>query len=129
MRIMSEKGGFALYALLRIVLPIAAGILAFVVMLIPAIVLVVIFAVPIGGLAAGVASAAGLSKLIFILLIAAIAIVGVALVVLIGICLGGPIGIGVRNYALLFYGGRYQVLGDLLSPPPSPVVENAPGTA
>ena len=32
------------------------------------------------------------------------------------ICLGGPLSTGAREYALLFYGGRYQVLGDLLYP-------------
>jgi len=29
---------------------------------------------------------------------------------------------GVREYALIFYGGRYRVLGDILYPPPPPLV-------
>jgi hypothetical protein len=37
--------------------------------------------------------------------------------VLASICLGGPLSTAAREYALLFYGGRYQALGDLLSPP------------
>jgi hypothetical protein len=61
-----------------------------------------------------------------VLLISLIVIVGVAIVVFLVLCIGGPIGIAVRNYALLFYGGRYEVLGDLLSPPP-PIIDTAPG--
>ena len=36
------------------------------------------------------------------------------------VCLGGPLSTGIREYALMFYGGRYQALGDILSPPPAP---------
>jgi hypothetical protein len=45
-------------------------------------------------------------------------IVGVSLGLLVAFSLGGPIATWIRNYALLFYGGRYQALGDLLDPPP-----------
>jgi hypothetical protein len=41
-----------------------------------------------------------------------------ALALFLTICLGGPLSIAVRNYALVFYGGRYQVLGNILYPPP-----------
>ena len=43
--------------------------------------------------------------------------VGVALAILAGICIGGPIATWKRHYALLFYGGRFPQLGNLLSPP------------
>ena len=39
-----------------------------------------------------------------------------------GICLGGPLSTGIREYALIFYGGRYKALGDILYPMPAPVV-------
>ena len=120
-RIAFEKGGFALFALLRIILPIAARIVAIIVLLIPAILLVLLFAVPVIGLAALVASSAGIAKAVLILLIAALALVGVAILIVLGVSITGPIGIGSRNYALLFYGGRYQKLGDLIDPPPAQV--------
>lgn len=120
-RITSEKGGFALFAALRIILPIAAGILAIFVLLIPAILLVLLFALPVLGLAALVGSSAGMAKAAFILLIAAVVAVGIAILIVLGVSVTGPIGIGSRNYALLFYGGRYQALGDLLDPPPAQV--------
>lgn len=122
MRVASEKGGFALFALLRVLLPLAAGILAVLALLIPAILLVLLFVIPVAGLVVVVGSSAGIAKVLFILLIAVVAAVGIAMFVMLGVSVTGPIGIGSRNYALLFYGGRYQVLGDLIDPP-APVVQ------
>ncbi len=62
----------------------------------------------------GSASVAGVMLQVFFGLVA----FGFAL--LASICLGGPLSTGAREYALLFYGGRYQVLGDLLYPPALP---------
>jgi hypothetical protein len=45
-------------------------------------------------------------------------VVAFGIAVLVGICLGGPVSTGIREYALMFYGGRYQALGDILYPPP-----------
>lgn len=129
MRIAAEKGGFLLYTFLRIILPIAATIGATIVLAIPAILAVILFAVPIAGLTGLMAGATGISKLLFILLISVVALLAIAITIFLGLCITGPIGIAVRNYALLFYGGRYKVLGDLLSPPPPPpLIESASGT-
>ena len=129
-RIVAEKGGFLLYAILRILLPIAAMLGAIIILAVPALFTAMFFAAPSAGLAAIISGATGATKLFFIFLIAVIVLVAVAVVILLGLCITGPIGVAVRNYALLFYGGRYKVLGDLLSPPapPPPIVENA-GTA
>lgn len=124
-RIAAEKGGFLLYAFLRIILPLAAIIGAVIVLAIPAFLCALALGAPAFWLSTLTAHATGIGKLILILLIAAIVLVGVALVILLGLCISGPIGIAIRNYALLFYGGRYQALGDLLSPPlPPPMVES-----
>jgi hypothetical protein len=53
-------------------------------------------------------------------------VVALVFMALAGICLGGPLSTGIREYALIFYGGRYPVLGDILEPPPP---ERLPGTA
>jgi len=45
--------------------------------------------------------------------------------VLAGICLGGPVSTGLREYALMFYGGRYQALGDVLYPPAAPAASGS----
>ena len=47
-----------------------------------------------------------------------IGVVAFGIVLFAVICLGGPLSTAVRQYALLFYGGRYQKLGDILFPPP-----------
>jgi hypothetical protein len=44
---------------------------------------------------------------------------GIVLGVIVAFCLGGPIATWIRNYALLFYGGRYPALGEILSGPAS----------
>jgi hypothetical protein len=126
MRIAAEKGGFLLYAFLRIILPIAATIGTMIALSIPAIIAVILFASPMAGLIGLMAGASFAGQVLLVLLLAVIVLVCAALVILLGLSVGGPIGIAVRNYALLFYGGRYQVLGDLLSPPPPPFIESPP---
>jgi len=61
-------------------------------------------------------------------LVGAIA-VGVA--ILVGVAFSGPISTAVREYALMFYGSRYERLGEILWPappaaPPAPVPPNSP---
>lgn len=129
-RIKREKGPFFLYAILRIVLPIVAGIALFIVMIIPAIIFI---AATVGAeyvihsVFVNAAGAAVVGAMVLEVLVGVIAF-GIAL--LVGLCLGGPLSTGIREYALLFYGGRYQALGDILAaPPPSDAGLNAMGTA
>jgi hypothetical protein len=129
MRIAAEKGGFLLYAFLRIILPIAATIGAMIALAIPAVIAVILFAAPMAGLIGLMTGASFVGKVLLVLLLSVIVLVGAGLVILLGLCVGGPIGIAVRNYALLFYGGRYQVLGDQLSPPPPPPLIESPSAA
>jgi hypothetical protein len=44
----------------------------------------------------------------------------------VGVCLGGPLSTGLREYALIFYGGRYQALGNILYPPPAAIAPEVP---
>jgi hypothetical protein len=53
-------------------------------------------------------------------------VLGVAVGLIVEFGLGGPVATWVRSYALLYYGGRYKVLGEQLSHPPAPAIE---GTA
>lgn len=116
-RIVAEKGAFVLYAVLRILLPILAMIGIMILMIIP---VVIVF----GSLGAFIAmlhaSAAAASPIaIFLEVVAGIAMFLAGL--LMAVCFGGPLSIAIRNYALVFYGARYQPLGDVLYPPmPSP---------
>ena len=123
-RIKSEKGGFFVYALLRVILPIVAVIGLFVVLILPTLVCIAAVAALEFGLHAAFAnSAIG----IFLEVLVGVVAFGIALAV--GIGVGGPVSTAIRQYALLFYGSRYQALGEILFPPPPNVGMNAPGIA
>jgi hypothetical protein len=123
-RIKAEKGGFFVYALLRIILPIVAVIGLFAVLVLPSIVFIaVIAAVEFGLHAALDHTVIG----IFLEVLVGLVALGIALVV--GVGVGGPVSTAIREYALLFYGSRYQPLGEILWPPPPNVGLNAPGIA
>jgi hypothetical protein len=124
--IMAEKRQFLVYALLRVILPIVAAIGVFFVLLIPGL----FVAGAIAGIeysfhslfsdTSGAAYAFGIIFQVFF------GVVAFGLLLLAGICLGGPLGTGVREYALIFYGGRYPTLGNLLYPPPPAATIGAP---
>ncbi|HWE87194.1 MAG TPA: hypothetical protein VG267_19765 [Terracidiphilus sp.] len=115
-RVAAEKGAFFLYVVLRVVLPILAMIGMFILLAIP---LFIVFGILGVFIALMHASAAGGTPIgIFFEVMAGL--IAFVLGVLITISLGGPLSIAVRNYALVFYGARYQVLGDALYPPMAP---------
>jgi hypothetical protein len=72
------------------------------------------------GLNAWLGAATGFGAVLLILIKIVLGTVAFAVGVVLAISIFGPFSTWVRNYALFFYGGRYQALGDLLSPPPPP---------
>ena len=122
--IKAEKGGFFVYALLRVILPIVAVVGLFVVLILPSLVFIAaVVAVEVGLHVAFANSLIG----IFLEVLVGLVAFGIALAV--GIGVGGPVSTAIRQYALLFYGSRYQPLGDILFPSPPNVDLNAPGIA
>ncbi len=120
-RIRAQKGQFFFYALLRVILPIVAYIAVFIILIIPAIIGVLItVAVEVGIVAALGHSFAGILIEVFVGAIAA------AVAILIGIAVSGPISTALRQYALMFYGSRYQRLADILWPAPPVAPPAAP---
>ena len=118
-RIGAEKGSFALYLLLRAVLPIAAYIALFIITIIPILIAAGIVVLLIIGFHALLANASGAMAFIGLSIEILFGIGGIVLGVIVAFCLGGPIATWIRNYALLFYGGRYPALGEILSGPAS----------
>lgn len=119
-RITAEKGQFFAYALLRLILPMIAGIAIFIILLIPGLVLAGAVAGVELGIHSAFANSTGSASVAGVMLQVFIGIVAFGFFLLASICLGGPLSTGTREYAILFYGGRYQVLGDLLYPQPLP---------
>jgi hypothetical protein len=108
--VLREKGAFLLYALLRMVLPVAVMMGVVFALLIPVIIVGVVLATLIKASVA-LAVLVGLLAIVFLLALS----LGV----------GGPLSISVRYYALIFYGSRYPTLGGLLWP--EPPAQEAPG--
>jgi hypothetical protein len=115
-RITAEKKQFLAYALLRLVLPTIAMIGVFFVLLIPGIILGASLAVVEFGLHSAFADATGGAAVTGILVQAFFGALGFVFLLLAGICVGGPVATWIRAYALVFYGGRYQPLGNALYP-------------
>lgn len=116
-RIRVEKGQFFGYALLRIILPMVAMIGLFLLLLIPAILFFASTAIIEVAIHATFSGATGPVSVIGILLAIGFGAVAAGIAIVVGIGVGGPLSTAVREYALLFYGGRYQRLGDILWPP------------
>jgi hypothetical protein len=113
--IMAEKRQFIVYALLRVALPAIAMAALFIVLLLPGIALAGSLAAVEWGLHSTFSDATGASALVGKLLEVFFGLLAVGFMVLASICLGGSVSTGLREYALIFYGGRYRALGDILS--------------
>jgi hypothetical protein len=125
--IMAEKKQFLVYALLRVVLPFIASICVVMVLAIPGLAVVGVIAALEYGLHSAFADASGGAAVAGVLLQVFFGLIAFGLTLLASVCLGGPLSTGVREYALVFYGGRYRLLGDLLYPPVQ-AVPAGPGT-
>lgn len=128
-RMTSETGAFLVYGVLRVLMPIGAAIGIFIVLAIPLIILFGIPGVMLGLLHAAAMNAHGVLQLFYYAFEALLALVLVGLGILVAIGIGGPLGIAIREYALMFYGGRYKQLGDVLAPPPAVPPSEAVGLA
>lgn len=117
-RIRAEKGAFVGYGLLRVFLPLVAWVGIILILILPMILTVGAVAVIEIGIHAASAHAAGALPAEGIALQVVVGIVATALTALVWIGAGGPLNTAVREYALVFYGGRYQALGDRLAPSP-----------
>ena len=119
-RIMVEKKQFFVYALLRIALPIVAAVGLFMLLAIPGLMLAGAVAAIEFGIHSTFADSTGASVVVGKLLEVFFGLLAVGFAVLAGICLGGPVSTAIREYALVFYGGRYAELGNALYPPQAP---------
>ena len=119
-RIEAEKGRFFIYLLLRLVLPLLAMMALFLVLAIPLVIVFGIMALAAGGFNWMLADATGWFAVVRIAGEVFFGVTAIGIGLLVGFSLGGPIATWIRNFALVFYGGRYKALGDLLYPPPAP---------
>jgi hypothetical protein len=122
--IKAEKRQFFVYALLRVILPVIAMIGLFILLLLPGLGLAAALASVEFAVHSIFADATGVSAVIGVLLKIFFGVVAFVFAVLASICIGGPVSTAIREYALIFYGGRYKALGDILYPPtPPPAID------
>lgn len=121
----AETGQVALYVLLRVCLGIAGTFVSYLFLG----VLALIVGAPLGGLGfglwswlhlAGTSARAGMIGGWVVLALALLAVIGVGV-----ICLFGYLFTFLQAYAIFFLGGRYPLMGQLLTEPPAPVVPAA----
>jgi hypothetical protein len=125
-RLMAEKKEFFVYTLLRVVLPTIAMVGVFMLLIIPGLAVAGSLGAIEYGVHSAFADATGGAAVAGIAIQVFFGLVAFFFAVLASICLGGPLSTGTREYALIFYGGRYQVLGNILYPPaPLPPTESS----
>jgi hypothetical protein len=110
------------------VLPIIAFIGIVLVLLVPGLVLVGSVAGAEYAVHAAFAHATGASVAIGAMLEVFIGVVALGFALVIGISIGGPVSTGIREYALVFYGSRYQKLGEMLFPSAAVLQTGMPGS-
>ena len=120
-RVRAEKGGFFVYALLRVLLPIAGAIGLVILLIIPA----VVYVLAVVAVEVGLHAAFG-HGVLGIFLGVSVGVIACLVAILVFIAAFGPFYTAVRYYALIFYGNRYQLLGERLYPPPPPAAISAP---
>ena len=115
--VMAEKRQFIVYALLRLILPTVAVIALFFVLMIPGLVLGASVAVVEWGIHSIFADSTGASAVVGVMLQIFFGVLAFVFALVGGICVGGPVATSIREYSLVFYGGRYPTLGNILYPP------------
>ena len=117
-RIKAENLPFFVDLLLRLILPLAAMMGVIFVLIIPALIVIAAFVFLGIAIHSSFAGAAGGALVVEVLLYVLMALAAIAIWIFVALCVGGPLGTAVREYALLFYGARYDHLGAFLFPPP-----------
>jgi len=117
-----EPAQYLFFILMRFLLTVVASIIGVIALLIPFLILGgigVLLVLLLKGASMGLAVLFGVPAGILLLGLFILAFIGIS----------GTIGTFRRNYALLFYGGRYPLLGDILQPPmpPTPLPPWGPG--
>lgn len=116
LRATTDPSAFSTYFGERFILPII-GYMAFsIVAAVLGAILSALVSVPLATTEALVRTGSVAGGLLAAFVLLPLAIVAFAVAVFISLCFGGPLATWIRNFALLFYAGRYQALADLLTP-------------
>jgi hypothetical protein len=115
--IRAARESFFSYFILRLLLPVLAFFVLFVAAAFPLMFLTWILSTSATGFHDMLEDATGEGAGLRVGLEILFGSIGAALALFTSFCLGGPVCAWSRNYALVFYGGRYKAFGDALEPP------------
>jgi hypothetical protein len=117
-RIAAHRETFFSYFILRLGLPLIAGAIVAVAGSIVGRIVFATLGMSATGFEAMLDDATGVGAYFRIGLQVLFVLLGLGIGSVLAVSLGGPLGVYLRNYALLFYGGHYRALGEALDPPP-----------
>jgi len=122
-RIAASKETFLSFFVLRLVMPLLAGIVLALAAWLVGLALFGILGMSAAGFNAMLDGATGVRAYILTPINVLFVVLGLGAGLAMVVTFGGPLGIFMRCYALIYYGGHYKALGNLLEPsaPPEPV--------
>jgi hypothetical protein len=115
--IAANKVDFLKFFILRLAMPMAAGVLLWFAGWVVGHVVFGLLGISAAGFNAMLEGFSGLRAYIRVAIEWVFVLLGLGAGVVLAISLGGPLGVFTRSYALFFYGGHYKALGNLLEPP------------
>jgi hypothetical protein len=125
----AQKASFLAYCFLRLLLPLVAFIGLLIVVGFPLLIIFGALTMSANGFLEMIDDPTPLGMVFHTAFQILFLVLGLAFALLVEFGLGGPVATWVRSYALLYYGGRYHVLGEMLSHPHAPAVDAAPEIA
>jgi hypothetical protein len=125
MRIAANRETFLSFFILRLAMPLLLGIVSAVPAWLSGLVVFGVLGMSAAGFTAMLDGAGGMRAHLLTVIQSLFVLLGLGAGLVIAVCFGGPLGVFMRSYALIFYGGHYKALGNLLDPPapPTQVVE------
>jgi len=115
--IAANKEDFLKFFILRLAMPMAAGVLLWFAGWVVGHVVFGLLGISAAGFNAMLEGFTGLRAFIRVAIEWVFVLLGLGVGLVLAISLGGPLGVFMRGYALCFYGGHYKALGNLLEPP------------
>ena len=120
-RIAANKETFLSYFILRLGMPLVAGVALGFVAWVLGLIVFGILGMSAAGFNAMLDGADDARAYLLIGVRSLFLLLGLGVGFVIAVSFGGPIGVFMRSYALYFYGGHYQALGNLLEPNATPI--------
>jgi hypothetical protein len=120
MRIVANKETFLSFFILRLAMPLIAGIVLALAAWLVGTIVFGILEMSVAGFNAMLDGAAGLRTYLLTTIHVLFVLLGFGAGLVVGVSFGGPLGVFVRSYAMVYYGGHYKALGNLLEPSASP---------